>query len=75
MAGNVWVFAEQWRDRVSEVTYEVLALGREVADALGVKLEAVLLGHKVRHLATSLGKADSVLSADHPALAEPPTGV
>jgi electron transfer flavoprotein alpha subunit len=71
MAGNIWVLAEQWRGRVSEITYETLALGREIADGLGVKLQAVLLGHGVRELARSLGKADSVLYADHPELAEP----
>jgi len=71
MAGNVWVLAEQWRGQISEVTYEALALGREVADQLGVRLQAVLLGHEARHLAAGLGKADSVLYADHPGLAQP----
>ncbi len=71
MAGNVWVLVEHWRGQVSEITYEVLALGHEVADTLGVKLEAVLLGHGSRGLAESLGRADCVLSVDHPTLAEP----
>ncbi len=71
MAGNIWVFAEQWRGQISQVTYELLAQGREIADVLGVPLEAVLLGSQTRELATTLGAADSVLSVDHPALAEP----
>ncbi|HVO63815.1 MAG TPA: electron transfer flavoprotein subunit alpha/FixB family protein [Terriglobales bacterium] len=71
MAGNVWVVAEQWRDQLSSITYEVLALGKEVGNSLGVDLEAVLLGHKVEILAHSLGAADSVLCIDHPALAKP----
>ena len=71
MTGNVWVLVEHWRGKVSDISYEVLALGREVADALGVKLEAVLLGSEVKALAESLGKADSILYADHPTLAEP----
>jgi electron transfer flavoprotein alpha subunit len=71
MAGNIWVLAEQWRGQVSELTYEVLALGSEVATALGLKLQVVLLGHKVKSLADTLGKADSVLYVDHPALEEP----
>jgi len=71
MAGNIWVLTEQWRGEVSEITYEVLALGSEVAAALGVKLEAVLLGHKVKSLVARLGKADAVLYVDHAALAEP----
>jgi electron transfer flavoprotein alpha subunit len=70
MSGSIWVLVEQWRGRVSEVTYETLALGREVADALGVPLVAVLLGSHAKDLAQSLGKADQVLYVDHPLLAE-----
>ncbi len=71
MAGNIWVLVEHWRGQVSDITYEVLALGREIADGLGGKLEAVLLGSQNKDLAASLGKADSVLYVDHPTLAEP----
>jgi electron transfer flavoprotein alpha subunit len=71
MAGNVWVLAETWRGQVSESTFELLALGRELAAALGAPLQAVLLGHGVKPLAAELGAAESVLLADDPALAEP----
>lgn len=71
MPGNIWVLAEQWRGKTSEITYEALALGREVADHLGVKLEAVLLGHKAKDLAGTLGCAAAVFYVDHPLLAEP----
>jgi len=70
MAGNVWVVAEHWKGTISEATYELLALGRNLADSLGVRLEAVLLGHGVRGLAASLGTADAVLYVDHPVLAD-----
>jgi electron transfer flavoprotein alpha subunit len=70
MAGNVWVVAEHWRGTISDATGELLALGRSLADPLGVRLEAVLLGHGVRGLAASLGPADTVLYADHPTLAD-----
>ncbi len=71
MHENIWVLAEAWRGEISEITHQVLALGRELADELGVPLEAVLLGHGVEHLAAGLGAADVVLHLDHPALAEP----
>ncbi len=71
MKGSICVWAEQWRGRISDVTYETLALGREVADQLGVKLIAVLAGSNARHLAGTMGVADSVLYLDHPLLAEP----
>ena len=70
MTANIWIAAESWKGSISDATHEALALGRELADGLGVQLEAVLLGHGVRGLADSLGKADRVLYADHPSLAE-----
>jgi electron transfer flavoprotein alpha subunit len=43
-------------------------LGREVAGALGVRLEALLLGHNVKDLAQTLGRADNVIYVDHASL-------
>lgn len=71
MTGSIWVLAEQWRGQLSEITYELLALAREVASQLGVPAEVVLLGHGARRLADNLGRADAVLYADHVALEEP----
>ncbi len=71
MAGNIWIVAEAWRGQVSEITFELLALGREVAGQVGAPLEAVLLGSNARELAQKLGAADSVLYADNAALADP----
>ncbi len=71
MAKNIWVLAETWRGQISDITYELLALGRELADGSGAPLEAVLVGHRTQELAETLGVADNVLCADHPALAEP----
>lgn len=56
---------------MTDITFEALALGREVADALQVPLEAILLGHEASSLAGELGCADKVLQADHPALDAP----
>ena len=66
MAGTVWVLAEQWRGGLSEVTFELLALGRGLAAGLGVPLEAVLLGSGAEGLAGSLGAADRVCSMPTP---------
>lgn len=70
MDGQFWVVAEHWKGRISPITYEALALGREVADQLGASLDAVLLGHNARELVSTLGKADCVIYADHPLLSE-----
>jgi len=71
MAGNIWVLAENWKGELSEATFELLALGRELADGLSVPLEAVLLGHESKNLAEALGAADKVLYVEHKALGDP----
>lgn len=41
---GVWVFAEQKEGKVSSVSYELLGIGRKLADDLSVELSAVLFG-------------------------------
>ncbi len=55
--GEVWVFAEQEDGRLSDVPRELLGKGRELADRLGVKLAAVLMGDGVEALAKPLFEA------------------
>lgn len=74
MPGSIWVIADQWRGRISDVTFEALALGRELATQAGARLEAVVLGHDNEGLVTSLGAADHVILVDHPSLADPLPG-
>ncbi|HYW45345.1 MAG TPA: electron transfer flavoprotein subunit alpha/FixB family protein [Bryobacteraceae bacterium] len=71
MTGSICVLAEQWRGRISDVTYETLAFGREAAGQLGVPLTAILVGSNLKELAQTLGAADSVVYVDHALLAEP----
>lgn len=71
MAQSIWLLAEQWQGKISDLTFEGLALGREVADQLGVPLEAVLVGHGVANLVEELGIADSVLYAEDEDSVEP----
>ena len=63
---GVWVFAEQREGELQKVSLELLGEGRKVADKLGVKLTALLLGNNVEALATKLAEhgADEVLVAE-----------
>ena len=45
--GNVWVFIEQEGGKIADVSLELVCKGRELANELGVKTEAVLLGDKL----------------------------
>jgi len=68
--GNVWVFIEQEGGRIADVSLELVCKGRELADRLNVKLECVLLGNNVAHLADTLYSygCNTVFLAEDPRL-------
>lgn len=41
---GVWIFAEQSKGKIASVAYELLGIGRKLADELGCELSAVLFG-------------------------------
>ncbi len=51
---NVWIFAQTQRGKLSSTAYELLTAGRQLADALGEKLAAVLVGYQVAQFAQDL---------------------
>ena len=68
--GEVWVFAEQHNGHLEDTPLELMSKGRQLADSLGVKLAAVLLGDTVKPLATKLVQygANKVYVAEQPIL-------
>lgn len=68
---DVWVFAEQKNGEICSITYELLGEGRKLADELGMKLCAVLLGDGIGGKAEELVQrgTDRVYVVDNPALA------
>ncbi len=68
--GEVWVFAEQHNGQLEDTPIELMSKARHVADTLGVKLAAVVLGDNVKDLATKLIHygADKVYLAEDPLL-------
>ena len=52
--GNVWIFIEQEAGKIADVSLELVCKGRELADKLGVKTEALLLGDKIEHCVDTL---------------------
>ncbi|MFH1146376.1 MAG: electron transfer flavoprotein subunit alpha [Pseudomonadota bacterium] len=67
---GVSVFAEQRNGEIHSVSYELLGIGRCLANELGVDLSAVLLGHNVKELCRDFGAygADKVFVVNDPAL-------
>ena len=67
---NVFVFAEQRNGAIQPVAFELLGKARDLADALGEKVVALLLGYNVKEEAQRLIEmgADEVIVADCPEL-------
>jgi len=65
---GVWVFIEQTEGEAARVSWELLGKGRELADAIGVELIAIVLGEDVEplcHEAFAYG-ADKAYLVDAP---------
>jgi electron transfer flavoprotein alpha subunit len=69
MNQDVYVIIEHLRGQVADISYIMLAAGRDLAGVTGGEVVAVLLGHNAQGLADTLA-ADRVVYADDPALAE-----
>jgi electron transfer flavoprotein alpha subunit len=71
MANGILVFAEHQDDKLTRPTWEALAGGQHLAQALGTTVSAVLLGGNLAALAAELATAavQEVLTLDSPLLA------
>ncbi|MBC8018029.1 MAG: electron transfer flavoprotein subunit alpha [Verrucomicrobia bacterium] len=47
---GVWVFVEQTEGEPAKVSWELLGIGKELAESLGVELCAMVIGENVEHL-------------------------
>ena len=54
---NIFVYIEMEGGKVADVSLELLTKGRELATTLGVKLEAVVLGHNLAGIEKELATA------------------
>lgn len=70
MCGEVCVVVETLRGEVKDITFTMLAAGRQLADQLKAKLTALLIGQDVQKHAGALGAADRVVCVEHASLAE-----
>jgi electron transfer flavoprotein alpha subunit len=68
---SIWVFAQQRNGKISSGAYELLTVGRKLADSAGGSVTAILFGHNVGDQAEQLASrgADRAIVADDEALA------
>lgn len=69
MSHDIFVLIEHNQGQVSEISYILLAAGRQLATSKNAQLVALLLGDQVENLASNLS-ADKVLFINHPSLKE-----
>lgn len=69
MNQEIHVVIEHLRGTIADISFIMLAAGRQLAQASDGDLVAVILGHNAGDLARGL-EADRVIHYDHPALAE-----
>jgi len=69
---GIWVFIESRHGVIADVSFELLGIGRKLADDRGVDLSGVLLGNNLQSSCDSLiaGGADRVYLVDDPALGQ-----
>ena len=69
---GVFVFAQQVDNVISNIAFELIGKGKELAKDLGVEVTAVLVGSDVKGLADQLAEygADKVIVVDDPELKE-----
>jgi len=70
MCGEVCVVVEVLRGEVKDITYIMLAAGRQLAAGLKTKLTALLIGRDVQKLVAQLGAADRIVCVEHADLEE-----
>jgi electron transfer flavoprotein alpha subunit len=69
MSNDIYVVIEHIRGKVAEISYLMLAAGRQLTDSTGGELAAVLLGSDAENLANDLA-ADKVIYFEHDLLAD-----
>lgn len=75
MQGPILILAEHLRGEIADITYEMLGVGRKLADDLKAPLHSVVFGKDIAPIASHLGAADSVFVLDHPQLDMPSSEV
>ena len=67
---GVYVFAQQVDNCINNIAFELIGKGKDLADALGTEVTAVLVGSGVKDLADQLAEygADKVIVVDDPQL-------
>lgn len=69
-SNEVWVFIEQRDGKPADVSFELLCKGRKLAEEMGGKLKAIVIGSDIENIANETFKygANEALLIQHPSL-------
>jgi electron transfer flavoprotein alpha subunit len=72
MSGDILVLVEQWKGQVDGITYQLLAKGAQLAEALGMGLSALIVGHPLDNAIEALKDKgmDTLLVINDPELGQ-----
>ena len=70
MARDLVVLAEHAQGKVDSITFQLLGIGSRLAEQMGVKLVAAVIGHQLEHVTAALQGTgvDRIVLVDDPAL-------
>ena len=73
MQGPILVVTELWNGKAEGITFQMLTKGRQIADALGVRLGLLVIGHDLEPIVSGLAErgADDLFIVDDARLAQP----
>ncbi|MEI9475268.1 MAG: electron transfer flavoprotein subunit alpha/FixB family protein [Deltaproteobacteria bacterium] len=72
MSRDILVIVEQWKGQIDGITYQLLAKGAQLAEAQGVELSALIVGHRLDNAVEVLKDKgmDTLLVMDDPELGQ-----
>ncbi len=66
MHGPILILVEHLKGEIADITYEMLGIGRKLADDLKVPLHSIVFGKDGESIASHLGSADLVFALNNP---------
>jgi electron transfer flavoprotein alpha subunit len=71
MNAGILVLIDHLKGQITDISFEMLGAGRQIADTVKAPLYAVVVGQDTAALSARLGVADGVIEVNHPSLAMP----
>ena len=75
MKNGILVLIEHLKGSIQEISFEMLGIGRRIANELKVPLFGIIIGKNVTQLSSNFGVVDSIIIIDNEKLEMPPPSI